>query len=307
MQPFAENQQLAIYFKNILRKVFLEDWVMKLAALVITFALWVGVTGLSTPTVQRMTGIPLTLRFANNVDVTSTVQEIDVIISGDKRKIDQINKNDLIVSLDLTDTPSGDHSITLNPNTVSLSLPTGIKLDEIQPRQIPVKIEPVEVKEVPVNALTEGQVPEGFEVYGQTVAPQRIRVRGPANLMRSLSSVTTDKINLADKTADFTARQVPINVSNPKATLLDTLVDVTFRVGEKRIERSFSVPVGGDAKRKVNVVLYGGRSLFEGITPEDITVQIVRDESGAERPSVTLPSQLIDRVEIRRPRPDRQP
>jgi hypothetical protein len=302
MPSNVENQQIVLHLKNILRKVFLEDWVMKLLALVITFALWVGVTGLSTPTVQRMTGIPLTLRFSNNVDASSTIQEIDIIISGDKRKIDQINKNDLIVSLDLTETPPGDRVIQLSPATVSLPLPTGIKLDEIQPRQIPVKIEPVEIKEIPVNALTEGQVAEGFEVYGQSVNPQRVRVRGPANLMRSLSSVTTEKIDLTNRNGDFTTRQVSVDVSNPKATLLDTLVDVTFRIGEKRTERVYSVPLVNDPKRRITVVLYGPRSLFENVTAENITVEMVKDDAGNERPVVTLPSALSGNVEIRRPK-----
>ncbi len=305
MPTSLENKQLGLHVKNILRKIFLEDWVMKLLALVITFALWVGVTGLSKPTVQRMSGIPLTLRFSNNVDASTTIDEIDIIISGDKRKIDQLNKNDLIVSLDLTEAPPGDRVIQLTPATVSLSLPTGIKLDEIQPRQIPVKIEPVEVKETPVNVLTEGQAAEGFEIYEQSAVPSKVRVRGPANLMRTLSSVTTDKIDLSGKNSDFTARQVPVNVSNTKATLLDTLVDVTFRIGEKRIERLYSVPLRDDPKRKVNVLLYGGRSLFEGLKPEDITVEMVRDEAGAERPAVTLPTSIAGKVEIRRPRTDR--
>ena len=33
-----------LFFKHILRKVFLEDWVLKLTALLITFALWYGVS-----------------------------------------------------------------------------------------------------------------------------------------------------------------------------------------------------------------------------------------------------------------------
>lgn len=298
----TRGRQHKLYFKNILRKVFLEDWLMKLVALVITFALWVGVTGLSTPTVQRMNGIPLTLRFANNVDAATTTQEIDIIISGDKRKIDQINRNDLVVSLDLTDVPPGDRVIQLTPATVSLSLPTGIKLDEIQPRQIAVKLENVEIKEVPVNVVTDGRLPDGFEVYAETVNPQKIRVRGPANLMRALSSVTTDKVDLTNKNADFTARQVSVNVSNPKAVLLETVVDVSFRIGEKRVERTFQVPVKGDAKRKIAVVLYGPGSLFDEIKPEDITVEVDKDAAGKDTPSVTLPSSLGDAVEIRKPK-----
>ena len=121
---YVEKQQYKLYFKNILRKVFLEDWLMKLVALVITFALWIGVTGLSKPTQQRMSGIPLTLRFSNNTEVTNSPnQEVDIVISGDKRKIDQINKNDLIISLDLTDVQPGDRVIQLTPDNVSSLAP----------------------------------------------------------------------------------------------------------------------------------------------------------------------------------------
>ena len=301
-----ESQQLRLYLKNILKKVFLEDWAMKLAALVITFALWVGVTGLSQPTIQRMNGIPLTLRFSDNVDATSTADEIDIVISGDKRKIDQLNRNDLVVSLDLTNVQPGNQVVQLTPDTVSMMLPTGIKLDEIIPRQIPVKIEIVEVKEVTVSPVTTGQPADGFEVYGQTIDPAKIHVRGPSNLVRSLAMVTTDKIDLSNKNSDFTARQVPITISNPeKVRTLETLVDVTFRIGERRIERSFNVPVKNDAKRKVNVLLFGGRSLFDNLKPEDISVEVTKDASGKESFDVDLPPALTDRVEIRKPFPNR--
>ncbi len=296
----------ALFFKQILRKIFLEDWLMKLVALVITFALWVGVTGLSKPTQQRMSGIPLTLRFSNNTEVTnSPIQEVDIVISGDKRKIDQINKNDLIISLDLTDVQPGDRVIQLTPDNVSVSLPTGIKLDEIQPRRIAIKLEAVEEKEIPVNAVTDGEVPDGLEVYSETVAPQKIRVRGPASFIKSLTSVTTDKIDLTNKGADFTAKQVSVNVSNPKATLLDTVVDVTFRIGEKRVEKTFVVTSKDDPKRKMTVVLFGGRSLFEGVKAEDLQVEFVKNSAGEDRPQITLPGSLLDKVEVRKPRAER--
>ena len=302
-----ESQQLMLHFKNILRKVFLEDWLMKLVALVITFALWVGVTGLSQPTTQRMSGIPLNIRISNDIGVTNApTQEVDIIVSGDKRKIDQINKNELTMSLDLTGLPAGDRLVRLTPDNVSLALPNGIRLDEIQPASVLVRLEAIEEREVPINVLTDGAVSDGMEVYGPaTVNPAKVRVRGPSNLIRSLASVTTDKIDLTNRNADFTAKQISVNVSNPKIALLESLVDVSFRIGEKRIEKSFSVPVKDDPKRKVNVVLYGGKSLFDNVKPEDLAVDMVRDGAGVERPTVTLPSQLVDRVEIRRPRTDR--
>jgi len=289
------------FFKNILRKIFFEDWVMKLVALIITLALWVGVTGLSTPTITRMSGIPLTLRFSNDTEVTSLpVQEIDLVISGDKRKIDQINKNDLIVSLDLTDLPPGDRVIQLTPENVSVALPTGVKLDEIQPNRIAVKLETVEEKEIAVKAEIEGEVPDGFEIYSETVSPPKVRVRGPASFIRSITTVSTEPIDLNDHLRDFTAQQVPVSVSNPKATPLESVVDVAFRIGEKRIERIFLVPIKDEPGKKATVVLFGGRSLFDNIRAEDLRVETLGSPSGEDVPQLILPPSLQNNIEIRK-------
>lgn len=297
-ENFVEKRPNKLFFKHIIRKVFLEDWVMKLIALAITIALWVGVTGLSTPTTTRMTGIPLSLRFSSNMEVTnSPMQEIDIIISGDKRKIAQINRSDLTVALDLTDVPPGERVIQLTPENVAISLPTGVRLDEIQPNKIAVRLENVEEKEVDVRVETEGEIPEDFEIYAENITPQKIRVRGPASFIRSLNFVMTEKINLQDHQSDFTARQVPINVSNPMATLLETVVDVAFRIGEKRVERIYLVKLKNDPGRTATVVLFGGKSLFDGVKAEDLEVEII---DGSTEPKLVLPPALNGKVELRR-------
>lgn len=283
-------ESTTLFVKHIVRKIFLEDWGVKLAALGITLALWLGVTGLSKPTTQRMSGIPLSLRYSTTTEVTNTpLTEVDIVISGDKRRIDQINKNDLIVSVDISDVLPGDRVIALTPQNVGVGLPSGVKLDEVLPGRIAVRLEAVEEKEVTVVPQIVGEVPEGFEVYSQTVTPAKVRVRGPAGAMKALSEVSTDKIDLTGHQIDFTARQVPINVA--KVTLLDTIVDVSFRIGEKRIERTFNVPVE-DSKRRANVVLTGGRSLIADLKASDLHVELGGDDS----PRVVLPAGLEGRV-----------
>ena len=287
-----------IWLKHILKKIFLEDWVMKLVALAVTLALWLGVTGLSTPTTQRLTSVPLSLRFSNNIEVTnSPIQEVDLVVTGDKRKLAQINKNDLIVSMDISDVTPGDRVISLTPETVGVSLPTGVKLDEIQPSRIAVRIEAVEEKEIAVKAETTGEIPEGYEVYSETITPSKIRVRGPSNFIRSLSFVSTERIDLTNRVADFTAKQIPVSVANPKATVVETVVDVAFRIGEKRVERVYSIPVEGG--RRASVVLFGGRSLFENIRTESLRIEMVKNDAGEDVPRVILPPALDGKVEIR--------
>ncbi len=290
-----------LFVKHVATKIFLEDWLLKLLALVITLALWFGVTGLSTPTTTRLTGIPLTIRFASNTEVTnSPVNEVDIIISGDKRRINQINKNDLIISVDLTDVQAGDRVVQLTPENITLDLPTGVKLDEIQPNRIAVRLEPVEIVEVDVRAETEGTLPDGYEIYSQTITPAKVRVRGPAGFLRSLSVISTEKIDLSDKVSDFVAKQLPLNLENPKASPLEASVDVSFRIGERRVERLFLAPIGDDTAQKATVVLFGPRSLLLETQPSDLKVVIEPNAGGEQVPRLILPERLVGKVEIRK-------
>jgi len=292
-----------LFFKQIIRKIFFEDWLIKLVALMVTLALWLGVTGLSTPTTTRLSGIPLSLRFTSDTEVTNTpITEIDVIISGDNRKIAQINKNDLVASVDLTGVAPGDRVIQLTADNVRLELPLGVRLDEITPNRMAVRLEAVEEKEVPVRVELTGKVSDGFEVYAQNAAPVRVRVRGPLSLTKPLSQVLTEKVDLDGKSADFTARQTPLTSTNPKLTLLETAVDVNVKIGERRIERTLTVPANDGSGKRVSVTLFGGKTVLSALKAEDIKVEIVDNSNGADSIDVTLPDAFQQTVEIRRSR-----
>ncbi|HBE82890.1 MAG: YbbR-like domain-containing protein [Blastocatellia bacterium] len=297
----TKEETYGLLIKQVVRKVFFEDWLIKLVALGVTFSLWLGVTGLSTPTTTRFSSVPLTLRFASNTEITnSPVQEVDIVVTGDKRRINQINKNDLILSVDLTDVQPGDRVIQLTPEDVSIELPTGVKLDEIQPNRIAVRLEPVEEREVDVKIETDGELTDGLEVYAQTAVPARVRVRGPASFVRQLTVVSAEKIDLKDRRGDFVAKQIPLVLANPKAAVLDSTVDISFRIGEKRIERLLLVPVKGDARRKATVVLFGPRSALLAAKPDDLEVNIIGGAADDDTSQLTLPSGLRNDVEIRK-------
>ena len=295
-----QNDDRQITFRRLLRRVFLDDWLLKSVAMLITIALWLGVTGLRAPTTARMRSIPLSIRVGNDIEITnSPVQEVDLIITGDKRKIDQINQRDLVVSLDLADIPAGDRAVQITPENVNIELPTGVKLEEVQPSKIAVKLEKVEERDVAVRAEIEGSIAENSEIYDETVTPGKVRVRGPESFVKTLDFVSTEKINLENQDADFTVRQVALNVVNPKVTLLDTAVDVDFRIGEKRVERVFIVPVQGE-KKTATVILFGGRSIIEALKAEDLRVENLKNEAGENVLTPILPTAVQDKLEIKK-------
>jgi len=284
-------------FAQIIHKIFVDDWMLKSTALVITFALWFGVTGLSTPITKRFT-VPLVPSIATDAEITNTlIRDVGILISGDKRIVDQINPSDLVASLDLTGIPHGIREISLTPETVSVSLPQGVKLTEIQPTRIPVNLEAVEEKDVDVKVVLSGSLEQRNEVYSANVVPARIRVRGPASYIRQLETIETDPIDLSSRDRDFVARQIPVNVANPNASVFNTVVDVMFRIGERRTERNMSVSLPGGDGRTAHFTLFGPRSIISEIKSEELRIEL---PGNGETPRVVLPPELEKIVEIRR-------
>jgi hypothetical protein len=97
------------------------------------------------------------------------------------------------------------------------------------------------------------------------------------------------------------AQQVELNLVNPKVTLLDTVVSVSFKIGEKRGEKLYSVPVKMENQSKTaTVVLYGARSVLESIKTENLQVEILRNEAGENSLRLILPVEIQEKVEIKK-------
>ncbi len=289
----------ALYAKHIVRKVFLEDWGLKLTALGITLGLWFMVTGLATPTTKRLI-IPLNLSIASNAQVMNPPREdVEVEISGDKRDIDHLNRGELAATVDLTDRSPGEHVVSLTPDTVFVPLPQGVKVVEVAPSRIAVRLEAVEEKDLEVRAISRGAPAAGFEVYSTSVLPPNIRVRGPVSIVHTLEFVQTEPVNLAGKKDDYTARQVVVTSPNPQAAVLNTFVDVVYRIGERRVERMFTTDVLGHPDKRATFIVYGPRSVVAKLRAELLVVDMVRDDTGTDSPRVLLPSDLKDQIEVR--------
>lgn len=288
------------FARHILRKVFLEDWGLKLLALFITLALWLGITGLSTHSRRNMT-ISLNTIVANDSTLTNSPREqIEVVLSGDKRRFEQLNPGEISATLDLTELPPGDWVMPLRPDTITINnLPQGITLDEVRPGNMAVKLDTVVERDVVVRVDSTGSVAAGFEVYSTTITPSRIRVRGPATLMRLVEYVQTDKIDLTGKREDFTVRQIAVNSPDPKAAVLATVVDVEFTIGEKRIERSFAVTVAGEPGKSASFTIFAPTTALRDAKADDFRVEVYLDDNGELKPRLTLPPALNALSEIR--------
>ena len=299
--------------KAWLRGIFLEDWAMKLIALGIALALWFAISGQRSPITRRFSNVKLNFQYPTGLDKSNNPRDaVEIVVTGDKRKVESIVEQNLAVSVDLSQYKEGDYAVQLKPETVTLELPNGVKLEEIEPNLVSLILEKREEKLVDVKPAFTGQLPEGYEIYETTVSPVRVRVRGTTSQIATLKNVPTEKIDLENHTADFTEKQVTIDLQNPKVTVLDSLVDVAVKIGEERIEKTFAgVAVqdenGGKAvPETATVTLQGGRSVISQLRADDLKIIISTSAvSGTSSPPrLILPAEVEGKVEMKLIKPN---
>src|SRR5262245_26813095 len=266
--------------ERILRKIFIEDWNLKLLSLAITLALWLVVTGQHQPVtghvnVQLNFIRPAALEISNDPPRT-----VDVMLTGSRHKLDSLSALDLVVSVDLTDQRPGERVLRLR-DRAQITLPLGITVVGFQPGSIPIRLEPISEKQVEIAAKIEGKPADGYEIYGVKLSKTVVTVSGPASHISTLQKASTETIWVAGHKDSFTAQNVAVDVQNPKIDLQDPVVNVEIEIGERRSEKSFvEVPVNAPSGIKVvprtaSVTLLGPNGLLETIRREDLKIDLI--------------------------------
>lgn len=218
-----------------LRKLFLEDWGMKLLALAITVVLWLAVTGQNQPVTLRVSGVQLTFLRPAGLEISNEpLSTVDVVLTGSKDKLDRIGPRDLVATVDLSDQKAGERVVRLSLDRIKMDLQPDVKIQGFHPATIPIRLEPVVEASLDVEVKFEGKLPEGYEVRSVNVSPAKIRLRGPADRINALRKVMTETVWLDDKKESFDLGNVEINISDPKIEVLNPTVDIHVEVAQQK-------------------------------------------------------------------------
>jgi YbbR domain-containing protein len=291
--------------KSWLRAFFLEDWTLKLTALVITLGLWYAVTTQRAPATMRLRAVQLDFILPQNVQIgNDPIDEVDVTLEGSQGKLADLNARSLIARANVSDLKPGDRVARLSDKNVEMNLPEGVHITEVSPRSVTLHLEPVIERRIPVEVRFEGEPPDGFKQLGFQVTPDEVRVSGPESHAQAIEKVYTETISLAGQRDTLTLPQVAVDIPDHKVTPLDPTVSVRVEIAEEQSQRRFTnVPVRSAAGGPVTpaiatVTLRGPRSVVEALRPEDVrlVVEVVAD--GTPAPRLSLPPTAADRVEL---------
>jgi len=288
-----------------LRALLFEDWGLKLLALLITLGLWYAVTAARAPATIRLRAVPLEFFLPEGVEIgNDPVDEVDVVLEGSQGKLAEINARNIVARADVTQLRTGDRVLRLSDRNVTMDLPAGVRIVDIAPRSVTLRLEPLVEREVEVEARFEGSLPAGFAVLGVQITPPAVRVRGPESHVRAAGRAYTETISLEGQRESLTLPQIAVDIPDRKVTPLVAAVSVRVEIAEEQTERRFTnVPVrtfeGGQAEpASASLTLRGPRSLVESLRPDDVRLVLEAREGGQAVPRLALPPNLAGRVEL---------
>ena len=287
--------------QKLLRRIFVEDWSLKLLSLAIAIVLWLLVTGQNQPVTAHV-NVQLNFIRPQSLEISNDPpRTVDVMLTGSRNKLDDLTSLDLVATVDLSGQSAGERVLRLADKAV-ITLPQGIKVDGFQPSAIPIRLEEMLDRQVPVEPKLEGKPDDGFEVYSVYPNKGSVTVRGPASRVNAIQKVATESIWLAGRKTSFTAQNLALDVGDPKIDLLEPMVTVAVEIGERRIEKNFSgVAVttanGGKVQpATTSVTLLGAASSLETLKPEDFRVILDGDDL---EPRLELPDALKNKVTLK--------
>lgn len=292
--------------KRWLREIFYEDLGLKILALLISLALWWGVTGQRTPTTIRVPRVPLNFRLPSDTEISNDPRaDVEVALTGSKRQLDAINVRDLTVNVDVSDLKPGEHNVQLTTDRVAMGLPEGVRFGDIQPNNVLLKLEPRVEREIQVEVRHTGNPAEGYELRGITATPDKVKVRGPASHVDALVKVPTEMVSLDGRKESFTQEQTAIEIADKKVDLIDTSVSVRVEIEERHVDKTYTNVVVQDTQdaqenaRTATVTLSGPRSMLDKLRAEDFKIALETGADGSVTPRLILPPEMEGHIELR--------
>jgi YbbR domain-containing protein len=179
-----------------LRRIFLENWPIKLASLLLAVSLWFYVT--SKGKTEMSLTVPLELRnipqgMAVVGDVPGTVE---ARFQGQERALREIAAGKKVTgAVDLSLAKEGDNVIRISPDDIRK--PSGVLVTHLSPYEITVKLDRLVRKTIRLRPVLTGTPAGGYRLGNVSVSPPRITLEGPLGSVGALTALQTMPIDIA--------------------------------------------------------------------------------------------------------------
>jgi len=256
-----------------------SDIALKLLAVLVACIVWFLATGEVNPTVPyTFSGVPVNLE---NLEPGLTVIEtepktVDVKVEGPRQTIERLDRSDFSVTADLRGVGEGWQMVSM-----SVQVPPGVEIARVEPRQLRVRVDSLQEKQVPVKVEVTGELTAQYERGELIVKPTDVLVSGPSQKLEDVDHVV-GMVDIGGATEDI-VKAVPVKPVNGAGeevgdvALRPVVVDIVIPI--TKLPPSQIVPV--------RVVLKGEPA--EGY-------RLARVECRPRRVTVRAPQEVLDSI-----------
>ena len=167
----------------------------KLVSLLLAVLLWLAFS--SAPLVVTTHTAPIVYNnLADDWMVSGNSPEtVHLELRGPAGRLTVSSLAETVVRFDLANV-GGTEDRTFTISESNINLPPGVAFLRAVPSQLRLHLAHLAQKEVPVEVRFSGALPAGYQLTGQNVSPERLRIAGSDTRVTSVAQVQTDPIDL---------------------------------------------------------------------------------------------------------------
>ncbi len=214
------------------------------------------------------------------VRVQEVPKTLVVTLKGPQGLVQTVQRRKLRYDVDLSDAELGTASVDFSTRTIS-GVPEGVSVVQVSPPALDIELDRRLNREVRVQPIVIGDVSSGWRLDGVKIEPERAVISGPQSLVRALSEVSTDVIDL-DGLQTTTSFEVNLAVKERTVSVVGgDSVRVTVEVSPIVVEKTYNdVPIMSRADgwkavpNNAVVTLTGNAADMRQLSPEQVSVQV---------------------------------
>jgi YbbR domain-containing protein len=197
--------------KKLIFKI-IENWPVKVLSIALALILFVF-HRLNTMT-TRVLSTPLSIETnASLIPASDYDQTVRVTLRGDDDGIKSIADGDIEAYVDLTRYETGGwYSAPVQIRKKRSALNVEPLEITVTPLKISLQLDQRISKTVPLAALMQGRVAEGFDLVSHAISPTEIMLTGPLGSLESVKEIKTDAIDLNGRSSNFITE---VKIANP--------------------------------------------------------------------------------------------
>jgi YbbR domain-containing protein len=213
---------------------FSESLALKAVSLLLALILWITILGFKREEIK--TNIKFEPLLPPGMVLVSKIpSHIQFTLSGPRVLLKDVQKKIPPIRPDLRLSRESAVNITISEDVIG-ELPNGIHVMGFYPPNVPIRLEEVVERYVPVKPTVNGSPAEGYEIALVVATPTKVAVSGPKSFVESLGSVGTEIVDVHDLKGTKEA-DVNVEVDTSQGFQLPRTSIVHVKVTTKKVHR----------------------------------------------------------------------